>query len=964
MKQDQIIHNFSILSSRRVDELDAVLHRMSHEKSGARLVWLERAEENKTFGIAFQTQPWDDTGVFHILEHSVLCGSDRYPVKEPFVELMKSSLNTFLNAMTFPDRTFYPVSSRNDQDFINLLRVYMDAVLHPLLHSKPEIFGQEGWHYELDGDGVPSYKGVVFNEMKGAFASPDTLLECEMNRRLFPDTCYRFVSGGAPEHIPELTYEQFTAAHSRLYHPSNSYIFLDGRLDIEKVLDILDSEYLSGCERRPAPEAIPLQAPVEAGTSVIHYELSQQEAPEGRVRLADGFVACTYRDREILTALHTLSDVLCGDNQAPLKRRILEGGLAQDVRLDVHDGIQQPWVTLEVRDTDEDKIDEASAALREELERLVREGLDHGRILAVLDHLEFESRQRDYDRTPQGLVLGFQVLESWLYGGDPGANLSVGTLFDDLRRKCAEGYFEKLLEQILLKNTHHCRVLMRPSHTAGQERRERETARLHAARAKWSAADAAGIRRYQESIATWQAAPDTPEQLAAIPRLHLDQIPAMPEELPLAEERIGRTAVLRHDLPTRGVTYLHLYFALDDLTPDELTKASFLARLFGYLDTSSRTLTELHQEMRSLFGNIQFAVEAYGERNVPERCRIFLCASCSVLDGKLEKAMSFLTAFLTQQRWNDPARVLAFLRQHRAAMAEQAVMAGHNAAMSRVLAYSTAEGAVLEQTGGITFLRWMTGLERDFPARFPALAEELEILARRIFRRARMTVSVTAGNEASAGTAVRVLSDGLPGGMFVRPSAAAVRPRGPRREGIVIPAGVSFAAMGGGFPAAGKGAAKVLGRTVSLAHLWNAVRVQGGAYGTGMVLRDTGFAGFFSYRDPSAARTLACYRASADFLRGAGNMDLTGMIIGAVAESDPLLTVRMKGKAADARYWRRITYASLCQVRQEMLSAGPENLTALADGVEELTAKGAVCVLGSQRHIDECAGLLDSVEVL
>ena len=964
MKQDQIIHNFAILSSRRVDELDAVLHLMSHEKSGAWLVWLERAEENKTFGIAFQTQPWDDTGIFHILEHSVLCGSDRYPVKEPFVELMKSSLNTFLNAMTFPDRTFYPVSSRNDQDFINLLRVYMDAVLHPLIHSKPEIFGQEGWHYELDGDGAPSYKGVVFNEMKGAFSSPDTLLECEMSRRLFPDTCYRFVSGGDPEHIPELTYEQFTAAHSRLYHPSNAYIFLDGRLDIEKVLDILDSEYLSGYERRPAPEAVPLQKPVEAGTSVIHYELSQQEGLEGRARLTDGFVACTYRDREILAALHALADILCGDNQAPLKRRLLESGLARDVRLDVHDGIRQPWVTLEARDISEDKIDEVSAALREELERLVREGLDHRRILAVLDNLEFEARQRDYGQMPQGLILGFQVLESWLYGGDPGANLSVGTLFDDLRRKCGEGYFEKLLERVLLQNTHHCRVLMKPSHTVGRERRAREADRLRSARAKWSAADIAGIRRYQKSIAAWQATPDTPEQLASIPRLRLDQVPAEPERLPLAEEKAAGMTLLYHELPTNGITYLNLYFTLDDLTPDELARASLLARMFGYLDTGRYPLADLHREMRSLFGDIRFAVEAYGERNAPERCRTFLCASCSALDGKLEKALSFLTELLTGQRWDDPERVRIFLRQHRSAMAEQTVMAGHNAAMTRVLACSTAEGAVQEQTSGIAFLRWLTELEGDLPACFPTLAEELRALARRIFCRARMTVSVTAGNRASVETVVRVLSEGLPGGMFVRSAAAVIRPWGPRREGIVIPSGISFAAMGGAFQNAGTGAAKVMGRTVSLAHLWNAVRVQGGAYGTGMVLRDTGFAGFFSYRDPSAARTLDCYHASAGFLRGAGDMDLTGMITGAVAESDPLLTARMKGKVSDARYWRRITHADLCRVRREMLAAAPEDLVALADPVEELTAQGAVCILGPQQQIDVCAGLLDHVSVL
>ncbi len=964
MEKNSIISGFIVMNQQRVDELEANLWQMEHQKSGARLVWLERAEENKTFAIAFQTQPWDDTGVFHILEHSVLCGSKRYPVKEPFVELMKSSMNTFLNAMTFPDRTVYPVSSRNRQDFINLLRVYMDAVLHPLLHSKPEIFGQEGWHYELGEDGALSVKGVVYNEMKGAFSSPDALLEREAARRLFPGTCYRYVFGGDPAHIPELTYEAFAAAHSRLYHPSNSYIFLDGSVDIAQVLEILDSEYLCAYERCPTPEGIPLQKPVEAGLSAIRYELSAQESLEGRARLADGYAVCTFRDRETLMALQALSDVLCGDNQAPLKRRLLESSLARDVRFELHDGVQQPWFMLEARDIDQDNVEEVSAALRDELERLSREGLDHRRVLAALDSLEFEARQRDYGQMPQGLMLCFQVMESWLYGGDPAANLSVGKLFDGLRDKCGTGYFEELLKRLILENPHHCRVLALPSHTIGQERQAQETARLSAVRSGWGAGEAAGARRFQEAIAAWQNTPDTPEQLASIPSLCLDQIPAEPEKLPIEEETADGVTLLRHRLPTNGITYCNLYFALDDLTPEELAKASFMAQLFGCLDTEKYSLADLSREIRSLFGNIWFTVESYGQKNAPDRCRTFLCVSCSILDTKLEKALSLLTELLVGQQWEHSQQVLTFLRQRRAAMAEQMVTAGHSAAMSRVLASSTAEGAAQEQASGITFLRWLTELEQDFLTRFPALAEDLSSLAQRVFCLARMTVSVTAGNEASAGTIARLLSSGLPEGSFALPCAGAVLPWKPRREGIIIPSGVSYAALGGVFQEAGRGAAKVMGRTVSLAHLWNAVRVQGGAYGTGMVLRDTGFAGFYSFRDPSAARTLDCYRASGNFLRGIADMDLTGMITGAAAESDPLLTARMKGKTADALYWRQISHEDRCRVRREILATVPEELTALTGPVEELTARGSVCVLGSRQQVDACAGWLDNIMVL
>ncbi len=957
MEQNQIVHGFTVLSGRRLDELEAVLWQLEHRRSGARLVWLEREEKNKTFSIAFQTQPWDDTGVFHILEHSVLCGSDRYPVKEPFVELLKSSLNTYLNAATFPDMTMYPVSSRNDQDFVNLLRIYMDAVLHPLIHSKPEIFGQEGWHYELDGEGEPSYKGVVFNEMKGAMAAPDELLDSRLLRRLFPDTCYQYNAGGDPEHIPELTYEQFAAAHKRLYHPSNAYIFLDGRMDIDSILGILDGEYLAAYDRAPVPDPIPLQAAVDGGTTELVYELSAQESLEGRARLADGFVLGTFADREEITALEALADVLCGDNQAPLKRKMLENGLAKDVNLTCYSGSLQPRMTLEVKDVEEDKLEAVSKALTEELSRLVREGLDHRRILATLDNMEFQARQRDYGSTPQGLMLGVQVMACWLYGGDPAGRLEVGDLYDRLREKCGAGWFEELLNRALVSNPHRCRVIMRPSHTLGQERQAAETERLREARSGWSETETAAIRDRQARIETWQNTPDTPEQLTAIPMLRLDQIPSEPERLPIEETVCAGLPVLLHELPTGGITYLNLYFTLDDLTEEQISQVSLLAQLLGKLETEGWGLEELQRELRSRFGQIRFSVEAYSLMGSPERCRSFLCASCSVLDGKLESALELLSELLTRTKLQDPKRVSEFLAQRRAVLAEQLVMNGHLTSLSRVLARSSAESVVKENAEGAAFLRWLTELERAFSQRFPALEEALAALSGRVFCRARLTVSVTGHRPDGAETAAALLSARLPEGEPVPEEAPALRPWPRCREGIVIPSDVSYAAMGGVMPLACRGGTRAAGRVVSLDYLWNAVRVQGGAYGVGLVLWDKGLAGFYSYRDPSAGRTLDCYRASSDFLRSVGNMDMTGMIIGAVADDDRLLTPRLRGKTADLYHWRGMTFGDLCRLRREMLAAGPEDLAALAGALDALAEEASVCVLGSRKQLDACPGL-------
>ena len=1001
MKIHDTIHGFHIDRIRRLEELNGDFYEMTHGLTGARLVWLSRSEENKTFGIAFQTQPQNDTGVFHILEHSVLCGSDRYPAREPFVELMKSSLNTFLNAMTFPDKTFYPFSSRNDQDFLNLMRVYMDAVLHPMIYKKPEIFYQEGWHYEFAEDKTPFYKGVVFNEMKGVFASPDTLLQNEMNRRLFPDTCYRFVSGGDPEHIPDLTWEEFTDVHRRLYHPSNAYIFLDGHMDIDTVLKLLDEEYLSGFGRQAAPAPIPWQPAVDGGNAVLTYELSPQEELEGRIRCARGYVAGTFNDREKLIALKALADVLCQGNQTPLKKKILENGLGRDVSLSVVDGVLQPWVLLEIRDTSTEKLDAAENELLETLKALSENGLDHERILATLTNMEFQMRQRDYGRMPQGLVFGINALESWLYGGDPAANLVVGDLFDQLREKCASGYFEQLLKEVFLENNHTCRVILEPSHTAEEARRQAEAQRLLKARESWSEETLQTLIQRQKDIEAWQSTPDTPEALATIPMLRLDQIPPEPEALPMDVQNHEYIPVLFHPMATGGITYLNLYFALDDLTPEELSRAAFLASLLGSLQTHGRTYEALQTAMRTHFGSLSFQVEAYGRFGQPGDCRTFLCAFASVLDSKSADAMPLLLEMLTDTVLDDSDKVLALLRQQITALTQGIIMSGNSFAMQRVAAGFTAEGAVSEYTGGITYLQWMKALEKDFANAYPLLCAQLKDMVKRLFTTARLTISVTGATDHVPAAAAAICQKHLPAGSFTQPESGSAtqpgsgsvarpesnsaaqsesssaaqsqddttRPAGggfalkPCREGIIIPADVSFAFLGGICDPENNGALLVANRAVSLTYLWNVIRVQGGAYGAGMVRGNSGFAGFYSFRDPTAARTLDYFCQTPDFLTDfcAQKADLDPFIIGAVAESDPLLTPRIRGKTSDSRYFKGITHGDLCRTRRQILGATADALAEIVPDLKAMTGAAGVCVIGSKGQIEACGEKLERV---
>lgn len=965
MKQNDVIHGFVIKSIRPLAELDGKLWEMEHEKSGARLVWLERDEENKTFGIAFRTVPEDDTGIFHILEHSVLCGSEKYPVKDPFVELMKGSLQTFLNAITFPDKTCYPVSSRNPKDFINLMRVYMDAVLRPRIYRCQEIFEQEGWHYEFGPDGSVSYQGVVLNEMKGSFSSPDTLLQCEIDRQLFPDNCYRFVSGGDPAHILDLTYEQFLDGHRRFYHPSNSYIFLDGKVDLEQVLPILDEEYLSAYSRENSATAISMQAPVKAAPVQICYESAPNEPAEGRARLVFGYVLGDYTCRKEMAAAQALADALCGSNDAPLKRRILSAGLAQDVRMQVNDGIQQPYVTLEAMYLDENRAEEVRAAVTEEISRLVRDGLDHGQLAASLANMEFKMRERDYGRMPKGLVLGLTILESWLYGGDPAANLEVGTLFTQLNDALEQGYFEDLLERIFLQNPHTCEVLLVPSATVGQERQEREAARLRGEQGGWSEEQKNDLPVRQEKRLAWQSAPDTAEELATLPKLSLSDLSAKPEDIPTLEEELGGLPLLRHPIPTGGVDYVNLYFEVSDLEDKQISALSFLCALLGNIDTQQYSAMELQRMVNLNLGNLQFAVETYGRENHPEKCRTFLCASFSAVEGKLPQAVSLVKEILTGTRLDDSQKILELVRQTAVRMQQGIVAAGSRFAMIRVTAGFSAEGAVRECSGGIAYYQWLKELERDFDNRAARLQADLKDLCARTVTTGRLTMSVT-GQDAHAADVLKAeLLDKLPAAPRTQPACAAA-PWGAKREGVVIPADVSFAAMGGNLLPHGKehdGRASVLEKVMTLGYLWGAIRVQGGAYGTGFGVGESGNAGFHSYRDPNAARSLGCYRQAPAFIRQLPEAvsDLTDFIIGAVAEEEPYMPPRQQGKTADDWYWKGVTYEDRCSRRKELLSTTPDDLAAFAKALEKLTQAAGICVIGAQRQIEACGAELDNV---
>ena len=965
MNTNDKIKGFTVKRVRPVAELDGELIELTHDKTGLEALWLKRDDENKTFGIAFETLPWNDTGVFHILEHSVLCGSDKYQVKEPFVELLKNSMNTFLNAMTYPDKTVYPVCSRNNKDFINLMRVYLDAVFHPLIYSKPEIFGQEGWHYEFDENGQPSYKGVVFNEMKGAMADADELMICAMNKALFPNSPYSYVSGGDPAKIPDLSYEEFINSHRKFYSPSNAYLFLDGDMDIEEILGIINDEYLMdfGKTERIAPPVI--QEAVRTDVVNVEYELGEGEDGSKKTKFGWAGVIGRFNDKEKLAAIRVLANVLSGSNQAPLNKAILSQGLAEEVSINLYDGVMQPWVYIQVKNLEAGNLDKVEEVVFSELKRLSEEGLDHAQLEAAIANAEFKLRERDYGFAPRGLIYGLGTLDTWLYGGDPIDNLEVGDLFTNIKNKMADGLFENLIKELFLNNDHSCRVVLTPSTTAGEERRKLEAKRLANESKAWSESDVAALKEKQRVLEEWQHSEDTPEALKTLPSLQLSDISTEPDVIPTAEAEIADIKVLKHDLNTSGIIYCNIYFSANGLTETEISELSFLGGILGEMATADHSEEEIINLRILICGNISFTIENHEKNNNIDECNTKFIASFSALNDNADKAAELIIELLTKTLFDKESVVLDLLRQLKMRYFQQIVMSGSAYAMLRICAQQTVAGVIDECSGGFSFYKWLRDTEANW--NWAELKEKLESLAKRIVTKSGVVIGASGDGDVIDAT-VKTIADKLPETTASNDGRQIVKPFGTRREGIVIPADICFASVGGNIfnhNGSYNGREILAARVVSLAYLWNAVRVQGGAYGTGFNIRPNGITTTYSYRDPNAAGSLKAYKGIGEFLKAfaAAKPDLTGFIIGTVADIDPLMSPKTKGNYGDRRWFRDITTEQRKAVLEDIIKSTPETLAAIADTIQTTVDSGSTCVIAPRNKLDECGGF-DIIETV
>lgn len=954
---------FTVERAEPLPELSGCAYVLRHNATGARVMWLACADNNKAFAISFKTPPTNDTGVFHILEHSVLCGSDRFPVKEPFVHLLKSSMQTFLNALTFPDKTMYPVASTNDRDLENLMDIYLDAVLHPAIYRRRRIFEQEGWHYEVAAsqpDAPLTLNGVVYNEMKGALSTPEEILINGMMRSLFGRTPYGFVSGGDPEAIPTLTYEEFLRTHERHYQLANSYTILYGDLDIEEKLAFLGTRFDAA---RPSTAGAPNELPYCPPRTCELLSVPMQTTPDNACA-GVAYVFAKAGERERVLAADILVDALVGSNEAPLKRAVLESGLGSDVLGYLYDGILQPCLIFELKGAKPGVAKQFEKLVEDTCARLVEQGLGQDNLEASIAQAEFNLREGDFGY-PDGVGLAIQAMSGWLYSDDDATSyLRYEDALAHIREEVATGGFEHLLDEAVCHNDHRCCVEVVPTATSEESA---ETRRLAEKRATLTDEELAAIAAEAEALHAEQAAPDTPEALATLPHLSLSDIGEGPQD-PKTRKVEALVPCYHHLIDAHRIGYAYWYFDLGGVSFEELPYVSVLANLLGKLDTEKHSAYDLDTICEAKLGGLSFFTEVYSTDDDPESARPKFVVGASALSENARWLAELPAEVWGSTRLADTQRIRDILEQRRVGMEQAFVEGGHAAALSRVSSQFLASSVVSEQLGGVDFYRFLCDLLANFDARVDALVAKLEDLRRRIFSRGNCEMSFT-GDEADLdafwdAAADLGLSDAAQGaGELVVPKPHA------RAEAFVVPSNVCYVGEGmAGVPAGTSlnGAWRVASQALSYDYLWNEVRVLGGAYGCGFRCTADSLLQFYSYRDPAVDPTVERFERAAEWIAAwdPTPAELDGFIVAGVSGMDAPVKPRSLGRRLDAARLSGRTPEWRQRIRREMLETTVGDVRALAKPLARLGQFRGMCVFGGREQIEASKLDLDVCELI
>ena len=966
--------NYETIFERDVEALKSRAILLKHEKTGARIFLLSNDDDNKVFYIGFRTPPEDDTGIAHIMEHSVLCGSRKYPLKDPFVELAKGSLNTFLNAMTYPDKTVYPVASRNNKDFANLMDVYLDAVFHPAIYERPEIMRQEGWSYKIETEEDPvEYNGVVYNEMKGAFSSPESVLEREILRSLYPDTPYGVESGGDPEFIPDLTYEQFIDFHKRYYHPSNSFIYLYGDMDIEERLSFLNQEYLSQYDAIEIDSALPEQpAFEEISDLVIPYPISETEEETQNTYLAYNLVCGDNLDPKQYYAMQMIQYALVENQGAPIRDRLLKEGIGKDILSGYENGILQPYFNIVAKNADPEKKEDFVRIIREEYEKAAKEGLNTKSLTASLNSLEFKYKEADFGGYPKGLIYGLNILDSWLYQEtQPLLHIDCTETFAFLREQIGKGYFEELIRKYLLNNPHASILSLIPEKGLTAKKEEATREKLDAFKSGLTKEEISKLIEDSKALAAFQEEEDSQEAIESIPLLERSDIRREIEPIKNDERSIEGIPVIFHDYYTNGIAYFGLLFDCNMIAPEKLPYLSLLKSIVSFVDTEKYSYSELNNEINIYTGGLSFESGIYRSRKDLEKVFILSDFSVRTLYGNLEKSFDLVEEILFASDYRDTSRLYEIIAELKSRIQMALNSAGHAMAALRATSYFSKSGYLREQINGIEFYRFVEKLEKEFEQRKDGLVQEIRSILSRIIDSSGLLVSFTGDEEGYQIFAQRFaqfkkkidkLSAG--GGEEKEPVKERryafldeIHPE-QKNEGFKTSAQIQYVAQAGEYtkdclPV--MGAMRVFRTIMSYEYLWFHIRVQGGAYGCMHSATPYGECIFMTYRDPHIGRSLEVFDKIPEYLESyeADERTMTKYVIGTMSTIDIPRTPAGKGSWDMNGYLADVTAEESQKMRDQVIDCRPEDIRALAPLIKNALAGGNICVVGNENKIEE-----------
>lgn len=963
---------YEILDEHRVEDVQSDGFILRHKKSGARIAILSNNDDNKVFYIGFRTPPEDETGVPHIIEHTTLCGSKKFPVKDPFIELAKGSLNTFLNAMTYPDKTVYPIASCNDQDFKNLMDVYLDAVFNPNITKYEEIFKQEGWHYELTGkDDELKINGVVYNEMKGAYSSPDEVLSSQIYRSLFPDNTYSKDSGGNPEYIPKLTYEAYLDFYHKYYHPSNSYIYLYGDMDVVERLEWLDKEYLSLYDYKKVNSEINKQPAFDKIKNVeAQYSITMDDSQENKTYLSYNRVVGDTLDEMLYQAFDVLDYALVSSPGAPVKQALIDAGIGDDVYGSYDAGILQPVFSFVAKNANASQADEFESIIENTLKEVVKTGINKEALLAGINSSEFKFREADFGQFPKGLLFGLNCLDSWLFDDmKPFIHLECLGTFAKLRKAVDTDYFEKLIQEYLLDNTHGSSVTVKPKRGLGNEREEALAKELSDYKASLSDEEIKKLIEDTEHLKKYQEEPSSDEDLRKLPMLTRADMKKNAMPFSNIEDELLDVKVVRHDIESNGIDYISFLFDAGDFAQSELGYLGFFTNALGLVSTEKYSYTDLANATNIYTGGISTGTASHPDIKDRNNFVFKLEVKLKVLEKNLDKALELMEQMLLTSDFTDTKRLGELVAQIKARLQANLSSSGHLVAAMRSMSSFSRYALYQDELKGIAFYRSICHIEKELSESPKRVSDKLAAIAKKLFARNRMLISFTGNNEAY-GNAKPSLEKVIAG--FDKMSAIGNQAEvhfNTAKEAFIDASQIQYVAKTGDFICEGyeyTGALRLLRIILSYDYLWINVRVKGGAYGCMNTFLRSGESYFVSYRDPNLSDTLDVYDRIPEYIKSFSpdERDMTKYIIGTFSALDTPMNPEAKGSRSLSAYLEGITYEQIQRERNEILNAQPEDIRRLADLVEAVLKKDSICVIGNENMIKESAGLFENVEKL